>query len=72
MNFLFVLFQIGQQRPPSGKEAPKPRVIYGRRQYDNKQNVPSVGASKGQLGNYTQTYGTITASGLSTMQSKKW
>ncbi|KAK2145223.1 hypothetical protein LSH36_694g01022 [Paralvinella palmiformis] len=62
---------IPHQRPPSGK-AERPRPVYGKKQFENTRNAPTTGAPRGTLGGYTQSYGTITASGLQSIQARKW
>lgn len=69
---LFISFsQIPHQRPPSGK-AERPRPVYGKKQFENTRNAPATGAPRSTLGGYTQSYGTITASGLQSIQARKW
>ena len=64
--------QIPHQRPPSGTKE-RPRPAFGKKQYENVKNHPQSGASKTSIGSgYAQNYGTITASGLTALQSKKW
>ena len=67
------MLQIPHRRPPSGgplKERPRP--AFGKKQFENMRNTPGSGAPKSALGNYSQSYGTITASGLAAIQNKKW
>ena len=67
-----VSLQIPHQRPPSGTKE-RPRPAFGKKQYENARNVPHSGASKAAVGSgYSQSYGTISASGLTALQGKKW
>ncbi|ELU10754.1 hypothetical protein CAPTEDRAFT_1572 [Capitella teleta] len=61
---------IPHQRPPSGK-AERPRQVYGKKQFENQRNVPTTGSAQRNFGNYSQTYGTISASSLNAI-NKKW
>lgn len=61
---------VRNQRPASVKES-NPKPVFGRRQFNNNVNNCSGGAPKATFGSYTQAYGTITASGLASLQSKK-
>lgn len=60
-------------RPSSSKEvlAPATKPVYGRKQYGNTQNTPSVGSHKAAFGSYTQTFGTISATNLASLQARK-
>ncbi|XP_071118914.1 extracellular signal-regulated kinase 2-like [Haliotis cracherodii] len=58
------------QRPSSASN-PRPKPVYGRKQFSNAVNNPSTGAHKASFGSYTQSFGTISASGLAAIQSKK-
>lgn len=58
------------QRPTSASVA-KMKPVYGRKQFSNATNNPSTGAPKTLFGSYSQAYGTITSSGLATIQGKK-
>ncbi|XP_041358022.1 mitogen-activated protein kinase 15-like [Gigantopelta aegis] len=58
------------QRPTSAN-VPRPKPLYGRKQFSNAVNHPSVGAHKATFGSYTQSYGTISSSGLAALQTKK-
>ncbi|BFZ16465.1 hypothetical protein BsWGS_19504 [Bradybaena similaris] len=58
------------QRPTSASVA-KIKPMYGRKQFSNATNNPSTGAPKTLFGSYSQAYGTITSSGLATIQGKK-
>ena len=71
---MFVQFQIPNRRPPSssGPLRDKPKPAFGKKQFDNMKNNPVSGAGRSTLGGYSQSYGTITASGLAAIQSKKW
>lgn len=79
LNSFLLSLKIPHQRPLSSKQgqqiesgATRPRSHYGRKQYDNKANATSSTVSKSNFGNYSQSYGTITASGLANLHSKKW
>ena len=67
------LSQIPHQRPPSGKDRPAPvKAAFGRKQFESK-NMASGNSAKVQMGNYSQSYGTINASSLAAINSsKKW
>ncbi|XP_052776856.1 mitogen-activated protein kinase 15-like isoform X2 [Mya arenaria] len=58
------------QRPNSASQ-PRPKPVYGRKQFNNAVNNPSSGAPKAVFGSYTQNFGTITSSGLAAIQGKK-
>ncbi|XP_052256197.1 mitogen-activated protein kinase 15-like isoform X2 [Dreissena polymorpha] len=55
------------QRPTSASN-PRPKPVFGRRQYSNAINNPSSGAPKAMFGSYTQNVGTITSSGLAAIK----
>lgn len=61
---------VRNQRPVSAKDS-RPKPVFGRRQFNNSINNCSGGAPKATFGSYTQSYGTITASGLASLQTKK-
>jgi len=58
------------QRPISANN-PRPKPVYGRKQFSNAQNNPSAGAPKAQFGSYSQAYGTISSSSLAAIQGRK-
>ncbi|CAG5132163.1 unnamed protein product [Candidula unifasciata] len=58
------------QRPTSASLA-RVKPVYGRKQFSNATNNPSSGAPKNLFGSYTQAYGTISSTGLATIQGKK-
>ncbi|XP_076462548.1 extracellular signal-regulated kinase 2-like isoform X2 [Babylonia areolata] len=58
------------QRPISASN-PRPRPVYGRKQFSNATNNPSSGAPKAVFGSYTQAYGTIASSQLASIQGRK-
>ncbi|XP_074640868.1 extracellular signal-regulated kinase 2-like isoform X2 [Tubulanus polymorphus] len=61
------------QRPTSSsKDQSRVKPVYGRRQYENTRNTSSTGAPKSVYGSYSQSHGTIAASQLSALQSRKW
>ncbi|KAK3600390.1 hypothetical protein CHS0354_016006 [Potamilus streckersoni] len=60
---------VPNQRPTSATSKQKP--IYGRKQFSNAVNNPSAGAPKAVFGSYSQSFGTITSSGLAAIQGKK-
>jgi hypothetical protein len=45
--------------------------MYGRKQFSNASNNPSVGAPKATFGSYAQAYGTISSSQLASLQGRK-
>ncbi|KAJ8305755.1 hypothetical protein KUTeg_016300, partial [Tegillarca granosa] len=57
------------QRPVSAQH-PKPKPVYGKKQFSNAGNNPSTGAPKAYFGSYTQNVGTISASGLAQIQGR--
>ena len=72
-SLLIITLQIPHQRPPSSRERDRPvKPAYGKKHFSNTQNVSSSGAPKQQFGNYSQSYGTISSSGLANLQGKKW
>lgn len=56
---------------PSSASQPRPKPVYGRKQFSNAINNPSTGAPKAVFGSYTQNYGVISSSGLAAIQSRK-
>lgn len=66
----------GGRRPVTGQLKERPRPAFGKKQFDNMKNSVVSGqrnAISGSSGaNYSQAYGTITASGLAALHNKKW
>ncbi|KAH9523680.1 Mitogen-activated protein kinase 15 [Bulinus truncatus] len=58
------------QRPISATNV-KAKPVYGRKQFSNAINNPSAGAPKSLFGSYSQSYGTISASSLASIQGRK-
>nr|KAG5703246.1 hypothetical protein BaRGS_034157 [Batillaria attramentaria] len=59
------------QRPISASSNPRPKPMYGRKQFNNAVNNPSAGAPKAVFGSYSQAYGTISSTGLAAIQGRK-
>lgn len=53
---------------PNSASQPRPKPVYGRKQFSNAINNPSTGAPKAVFGSYTQNFGTITSSGLAAIK----
>lgn len=62
--------QVPGQRPISASN-PRPKPVYGRKQFSNATNNPSSGAPKAVFGSYAQSYGTISSSQLASIQGRK-
>ncbi|KAK7099898.1 extracellular signal-regulated kinase 2-like isoform X2 [Littorina saxatilis] len=56
---------------PTSASNPRPKPVFGRKQYNNAQNNPSSGAPKALFGSYAQAYGTISSSQLASIQGRK-
>ncbi|KAL8590492.1 hypothetical protein ACOMHN_011705 [Nucella lapillus] len=61
---------VPSQRPISALN-PRPKPVYGRKQFNNAVNNPSAGAPKALFGSYAQAYGTISSSQLASIQGRK-
>ncbi|KAL8572226.1 hypothetical protein ACOMHN_022463 [Nucella lapillus] len=58
------------QRPISASN-PRPKPVYGRKQFSNATNNPSSGLPRAVFGSYAQAYGTIGSSQLASLQARK-
>lgn len=67
---LIICMQVPGQRPISASN-PRPKPVYGRKQFNNAMNNPSSGAPKAVFGSYAQAYGTISSSQLASIQGRK-
>lgn len=50
----------------------KARPAFGRKQFDNVRNYSAGGGARATFGNYSQTHGTITSSGLNALKQNRW
>lgn len=69
-TFFHFVFQVPGSRPNSASQ-PRPKPVYGRKQFSNAGNNPSAGAPKAMFGSYTQNVGTISSSALAAIR-KSW
>ena len=69
-EFLNFNSQMPGSRPSSASQ-PRAKPVYGRKQFSNATNNPSVGAPKAMFGSYTQNVGTISSSALAAIK-KSW
>ena len=70
LNTSLICMQVPGQRPISASN-PRPKPVYGRKQFNNAMNNPSSGAPKAVFGSYAQAYGTISSSQLASIQGRK-
>lgn len=70
LNPSLICMQVPGQRPISASN-PRPKPVYGRKQFNNAMNNPSSGAPKAVFGSYAQAYGTISSSQLASIQGRK-